>query len=207
MNASVKQNLLAFLVGLLGFIGTYNLLKWPIWVATLVAIGLFLAIYLLATPVLRIGQVELEQLKNGTELKALYDASIQQLQEMRANSLMIQHDQVKQDAQALTETGESILSYLEAHPREISSSRHFLDYYLTVGNKLLQNFVEMEEARVSDHKLQEITHQTQESLDILNEIYSRQRDGYHLDRMRDLEVETELLEKTLKLGGGYSDEE
>lgn len=206
MTASVKQNLYAFLAGVVAFILTFLVLKWPILVAVLISIGTFIGVYLLATPVIRIGDLELAQLENGEELKLLFDQSVKKVQGMKKSVALIENKAVKDQVAELAETSQSILAYLEENPREISGSRHFLDYYIKTGHKIIHNYVEMEEAKISQNKFTLITARTEESLDILNEIYANQRDGYHLDRMRDLEVETELLEKTLKLGGGYIDE-
>lgn len=54
---------------------------------------------------------------------------------------------------------------------------------------------------MSSEKFLEIEAKTYESLALLNGVYAKQRDGYYEDQISDLEIETELLEKTLKLGG------
>lgn len=186
---------------------TFTLLSWPFFLATLISLGTYFAVYLLASPVLRIGDVELEKLNNGAELKALYETSVLQVKQMKATKKEIKQAEISSRLAQLIQKATSILTYLEANPKEISSSRHFLDYYLSTANKISQNYLQMEAAQISSDKFKEIEHKTAEALKILDKIFANQRDGYHVNRMRDLEVETELLEKTLELGGGYLDEE
>lgn len=207
MSASTKQNLLAFIIATVAFLFCFFILKWPLWLAVLLVIGLFMAVYLLASPVFRIGNVELESLKNGQEIKAIFDHSQVVLQGMKSQAALIEDQTIKQQASQLSEATQSILNYLEENPKEISRSRHFLDYYLNTGHQIISNFREMEEAKLTPSRFEEIKNRTHESMELLNDIYANQRDGYHLDRIRSLEVETELLEKTLKLGGGYHHEE
>ena len=54
---------------------------------------------------------------------------------------------------------------------------------------------------MSSENILEFEKKTDESLALLSRVYAKQRDGYYEDQITDLEIETELLEKTLKLGG------
>ena len=53
MKPVTKQNLLALVIGLLFFLVTFTLLSWPFFLATLISLGTYFAVYLLASPVLR----------------------------------------------------------------------------------------------------------------------------------------------------------
>lgn len=148
-----------------------------------------------------IGDIEMEKLANGLELKELYENSKLSVNQMKALSNKIKEKNIREKALDLTSVGEDILRYLEKNPRDLSESRHFLNYYLKTSNKILDNYIQLDQANVSDSKLALVTEKTQESLDLLNQVFSNQRDSYHKDALMELEVETELLEKTIKLGG------
>lgn len=203
---SLKQQLKALGIAVAGFALTFGILKWEFLISALISIGLFAGVYLLATPVLKIGDMELERLQNGLELKEIFDTSVSRVKALEMAAKNITDLTIQEKAVKLSSTAQDIIHYLESNPSDISPSRHFLDYYLQTGLKILNNYETMEEAHLSPKKAQLITDQTSESLDLLNRIYANQRDGYHVDKMMDLAVETELLEKTLQLGGGLDDE-
>ncbi|MDO5037891.1 MAG: 5-bromo-4-chloroindolyl phosphate hydrolysis family protein [Tissierellia bacterium] len=202
MKGSFRQSLLGTLSSLVVFGLLFALLKWPIFVAGPLAVGSYFGVYGLAKPRLKIGDLDLESLAHGQELKALYDRSLAQVQALSASARAIEDPKISSQAQDLAQTARHIMDYLRDNPKDLSQSRHFLDYYLGAGNRIVGNYQALKEAQISKDKFDLISQKTEESLDLLNEVYRKQRDGYHQDKLMDLEVESELLEKTLKLGGG-----
>lgn len=196
-----KQNILAGLVSSLVFLILFLVLKWHLVISLLLAVGVFAAVYLLAKPVRKIGNIELENLVNGMELHEIYQEAVKDLKQLGETIEAIQDGPVRQKADSLYQVGQDILRYLENNPREISKSRHFLDYYLDTARKLTGNYVQLKKANISADKFANMTDKTLESLDLLEKVFVNQRDGYHEDKLVALEVETDLLEKTIKLGG------
>ncbi|WP_108832087.1 5-bromo-4-chloroindolyl phosphate hydrolysis family protein [Aedoeadaptatus coli] len=197
----MRQNFFGVSASVLLFLLLFIVLKWPLLVATVLSVGTYFGVYYLAKPKQKIGDVELEALANGEELKALYDASIMHLHTMASTARAIENPAIREKALALVATGNDITAYLKAHPKAISPSRHFLEYYLKTGEKIITNYLSLKRGNVSSEKFLEIEAKTDESLALLNGVYAKQRDGYYEDQISDLEIETELLEKTLKLGG------
>lgn len=202
MSQESRQNLRAGLASALVFILLYLVLEWSVMISLLLATGIFVGVYLINQPVRKIGDVELERIANGEELNQIYLQAQADIYRLQETAQAINHPQVSQEAQELGEIGQDIINYLEDNPIEISQSRHFLDYYLTTANQILDNFLTIKRANVSEDKQILITDRTLESLELLQNIFRKQRDGYHTDRLVELEVQTELLEKTIKLGGG-----
>lgn len=197
----MRQNFFGVSASVLLFLLLFMALKWPLLVAAVLSVGTYFGVYYLAKPKQKIGDVELEALANGEELKALYDASITHLHTMASTARAIENPAIREKALALVATGNDIMGYLKAHPKAISPSRHFLEYYLKTGEKIITNYLSLKRGNVSSEKFLEIEAKTNESLALLNGVYAKQRDGYYEDQISDLEIETELLEKTLKLGG------
>lgn len=94
------------------------------------------------------------------------------------------------------------MKYLSNNYKAILPSEHFLEYYLGTANRIIKNFVEMQNTSISDTKSELIRKETIESLDYLQDIFTKQLDSYYEDKIVSLEIESELLEKTVKLGGG-----
>lgn len=197
----MRQNFFGVSASVLLFLLLFMALKWPLLVAAVLSVGTYFGVYYLAKPKQKIGDVELEALANGEEMKALYDASITHLHAMASTACAIENPAIREKALALVATGNDIMAYLKAHPKAISPSRHFLEYYLKTGEKIITNYLSLKRGNVSSEKFLEIEAKTYESLVLLNGVYAKQRDGYYEDQISDLEIETELLEKTLKLGG------
>ena len=65
----------------------------------------------------------------------------------------------------------------------------------------MDNYNDLDRANVSADKFNDIKEKTKESLDLLIKIFASQMDAYHKDKINKLEVETDLLEQTIKLGG------
>lgn len=198
----IKQNIVAGIVSALSFLFFFLLLKWNIFVSLILAIGFFLAIYLLLKPVRKIGDVALENLKDGMELHALYSGAVNDKINLENAANAIANPLVAAKALRLAGTAQDILNYLEENPRDLSKSRHFLEYYFETAKKIVVNYVQLKEANISDTKIDHITDKTIEALDLLQKVFANQRDGYHKDKLMELDVETELLEKTIKLSGG-----
>lgn len=165
------------------------------------SIGTFFGVYLISKPKLMLGDVELEKLANGVELLELYEASQKSVDRMRGLSLKIEDKTLRDKALGLASIGQDILKYLENNPTDLSGSRHFLTYYINSANKILENYIRLNLANVSQEKFNLVSEKTLESLDLLTQVFSRQRDSYHKDVLMELEVEADLLEKTIKLGG------
>lgn len=207
MGRETRQTVLALIVAVLVFLVLFFALEWQVIISVLISVGIYFAVFYLTAPVLKIGDIELESLKNGAEIKELYDQSIAEVQQMEGSIDVLEHNAVKEQAAELVATSHDILKYLEGHPTDISQSRHFLTYYFPTANKILKNYIRLKVVNISSHKLIEVQDKTTESLDLLNDLFAKQRDSYHKDILLDLEVESELLENTLKLGGGGINEE
>lgn len=201
MKKTTHQNLWAGVASSIVFILLFIILSWPLLVSLLLAIAIFVGVYLLNQPVVKIGDIELERLKNGAEIQEIFLKATQDMTQLETLANMIQHPELAKQAQELSHIGRDILNYLEAHPEAISSSRHFLDYYVGTALKILDNYILLKKSNVSEGKYQLITEKTEDSLNLLTTVFARQRDGYHQHRIVDLEVQAELLEKTIKLGG------
>lgn len=201
MNKLIGPNLLAGIVASVVFIISYIVIDWPLLISLVLAVGIFFAVYFLSKPILKIGDLELSQMADGVELNNIYQEARRQVHKIEENGQKINNEDVGQGALQLASTSQDILRYLEDNPREISQSRHFLTYYVPTANKIIDNYFQLKKANISADKFELITDQTLESIELLQKIFVNQRDGYHKDKLVELEVQTELLEKTITLGG------
>lgn len=201
MAKQFTSNLIAGILSSIVFLLLYMVLDWSLLVSLLIAMGVFIGIYFIIRPVAKIGDIELTQLANGVELNNIYLEASTHVFHIEEAGQQIKNPELKQKSLELASMGSDILAYLENHPKEISKSRHFLTYYLPTAHKIIENYMHLKKANVSAGKFDLITDRTGESLDLLQKVFANQRDGYHKDKLVELEVQTELLEKTITLGG------
>ncbi|UUX32954.1 5-bromo-4-chloroindolyl phosphate hydrolysis family protein [Fundicoccus culcitae] len=204
MKGQAKQNFLAMVISIAAFLIMFFVLDWPLILTIVLAVAIFLGVFMITKPVLKIGDIELERLANGQELAAIYQEAETEVKQMTQLAEGIKNPSIGEKSKALSGIAQDILNYLEGAPKDISSSRHFLSYYLPTANKIMSNYLHLKKANVSADKFNLITERTEESLDLLTHVFAQQRDNYYKDQMMALEVETELLEKTIRLGGGNS---
>lgn len=196
-----KSILIAILCALL-FVVLLVLLRWHFVVSAVLAVLLYFGLSLYFSPVRTLGGVAVEKIDQGQRLASIYELAESNLQEMEGYTKRVRDLDMAQKAMALTSKGTNILEYLSKNPKSISTSEHFLSYYLSTANKILDNYVEMQDSKVSQEKAQLIQSETDQSLDYLQEIFTKQLDSYYDEKILSLEIESDLLEKTVKLGGG-----
>lgn len=200
-----KQGLRSVLVALVCavfFLIMFLLMKWNFFVVAALSVLLYFALTLLTSPVRMLGGVAVEKIDQGQRLASIYDLAKKNIDDMGNYQRLIDNQELSEKAKNLTLKGNHILNYLSKNPKSISTSEHFLDYYLDTANKILSNYVEMQDSNVSLEKENLIKQETTQSIDYLEEIFSKQLDSYYEDKILSLEVESDLLEKTVKLGGG-----
>ncbi len=198
---SFRQNIRGLIVALVVFLLLVFILKWNYFVGAAISLLSFGATYLLSTPRLKIGNTDIENMNNAIELKEIYDSSKLKMIEIRKNASSINDKNIRNLSLNLAKIGDDIIKYLEDKPKDISTSRHFLDYYLSTAKSIVENYNNLDKGGVSEEKFIEIKENTEKSIRLLTEIFKNQRDSYHKEVINDLKIETDLLEKTVKLGG------
>lgn len=196
-----SKPILSAVVSSILFIVLTIILEWNFFVAALISILSYYSIVLLSNPVKKIGDTKIEKIEQGERIKRIYDNALTNIENMKKYSDDISDKYISEQSNRLQKKGEDILEYLTNNINYISSSEHFLDYYLMTGNKIIKNYLEIENSNISNDKKSLIYKETSESLSYLNEIFNRQLDSYYEDKILELELESDLLEKTVKLGG------
>lgn len=195
------RNFKALIASLATFFGLLIFAKWHFFIAAILALGVYTGIYLITKPRLMIGDTDLEALENAKEIKDLFQGFEADIASLNKLNNQIEDTNIKKKTMKLIKTCKDIRFYLEKNPKEVSKSRHFLSYYVATAKEISANYVDLEKSNVSQDKFEEIKEKSNQSLDLLNEIFAKQRDSYHKDKINQLEVETDLLEQTIKLGG------
>lgn len=199
---SLLSGLIAGGLFLLLFLG----LHWALLVSIPMAIASWWAVFLLLSPQRRIGQIPVDGLEEGWRLDSIYQAGQNYVHRLMDLPSQVEDAGIAQQASTLASIGQDIMTYLSNHPDLLSKSEHFIRYYMDTALRILTNYLQVQEGHVSKDQWQKVQGSVSESLRYLCQIFTRQRDSFHQDLILDLEVESDLLEKTVKLSGGRQHE-
>ncbi|WP_124057837.1 5-bromo-4-chloroindolyl phosphate hydrolysis family protein [Vaginisenegalia massiliensis] len=198
--SATKRMIIAIGVSLTSFLLGLLVLKWPIWLVMPVALGFYFGLSYILTPQFKVADVMAEHTALNEELNQLYLDSRQRLEQIATYQTAIEHEAIRQQIEQIHAVGQDILTHLSSHLQDLSSSRHFLEYYLPKTLSVLDNYNKLEDIHLSADKMVKVNDRTQRSLTLLSQIYQQQRDDYYQNTVSQLEVTNELLEKTVTFG-------
>lgn len=193
---------LSAIISAILFLVLFIILKWHIVVDIVISILSYFALGYLLAPTVKIGDIAVEHLDQGERIGKIYHKAQEDVQSLIDYQGRVIDNNLWEKARNLAATGQDIIKFLTDHPESISKSEHFLDYYLNTSKRILKNYTSLQTSNVSKDKWALIQKETNDSLDFLNDIFAKQRDSYYKDTILELEVESDLLEKTVHLGGG-----
>lgn len=202
MKNSLRQLFLAILIALLAFFGFWKGLAWNMFVSAGLALGTYLGVYLVAKPTLKIGNIRIDSLPDGDELKLLLLDAKTDMDRIQAASNKITNIAIKDESIKLYDTGLKILNYLEKNPDRISAARRFLNYYLDTARDILEKYLPFQESGLRTEDVQRVVQSTSKALPILNEAFDRQFNNLMQNDIMDIESDIKVLEMNLKHDGG-----
>ncbi|MCI5675023.1 MAG: 5-bromo-4-chloroindolyl phosphate hydrolysis family protein [Ezakiella sp.] len=203
--ANIKQNIIALIAGLVSFFILISL-KLPLWLVLVSTFGIFIAVFLLIEPRMKVGNLRLIQNELNEELSELYNEALEDFNDIKRLYTRIKSPDIKLSLESIMATGNNIFKVISNDKEALSSSRHFLEYYIPNTKKILGSYVEVMESSVDSTKLVKFKKDMASSMRMLDKVYKNQLEGYHKDDFMELEVQAKMLESTIKLGGELLDE-
>ncbi|MBB5265980.1 5-bromo-4-chloroindolyl phosphate hydrolysis protein [Catenibacillus scindens] len=190
--------LAAVLSGIL-FLVLFLGLGWNLFVAILLAVGIYFALSLLLRPRKKIGGVDVELLSGGEAISAQLEDARKDLRDIRRSAETAVSPEIRQGAFKLAQTGENIIACLEKDVDKISVARRFLNYYLDTAVDILNKYCELQQSRAPRKEMEALTQKSIQALNMLNEAFERQHSRLIQGDLMDIESDIELLKKTLKM--------
>ena len=134
---------LAVVLALAAFYMLLLVMKWHLLVAVVIAVLIYFAVYMLTKPVLKIGSVQVDNLRGGEDLHQMMSDAHQDMQVIYNASQMVRDEAIKQKAVKLHALGNPILTYLGNNPERIPRARRFFTYYLDTGANILTKYMNL----------------------------------------------------------------
>ena len=96
---------------------------------------------------------------------------------------------------------ENILKYLTDNPEKIPSARRYIDYYQETAASVLENYVELQDARLLTDESEKIFQNTAEAVVTLKDAFQMQFQKLMQNELMDMEADLNLLKQTLRSEG------
>jgi len=109
----------------------------------------------------------------------------------------IQKPDIRGQVARMCGTAEEILDELGREPRQIPLARSFLAYYLEAAERIVAGYADLSRRSTSSSEVAESLARAESSLDAVQRAFDRQLDALLEHRVIDLDVEVEVLEKTV----------
>lgn len=108
---------------------------------------------------------------------------------------------VKTKLQDISRTVENILENFKKDPKDIKAAKNFLNYYLDATINLIGKYEDLSTRRVKSENIQATLAKAESLMNIIRESFHKQYEKLLEDDVMNLDVEIEVLEKTLKMEG------
>ena len=183
------------------FLALFLLLHWHLAVCVILCSGVYVGLYMLLKPNIKIAGIDVEAMPGGEEMQKLLDDAQEDIDDIYEAIGSIENDSVKMDAKTMYDTGMNILSYLKENPEKIKTARRFFTYYLDTAAKLLKRYVDFQDTGLRSEEVMEILGKTADSIPVMNKAFERQFTHLMEGELLDVEADIELLNSTLKMEG------
>lgn len=169
------------------------------WVSLGVAVGAFLGLRFMRSQRKKRRKLVLDEAALGQRLQNIEVSARRSVLEIQKSAFRM--GQFRKEASRLAKLSKQILNYVKTDSNALSKSEHFLEYYFPMLAKTMANYTSLAKVSLEPEKRALIEKSTKESLEYLETIFQKQLAAYHNNQILELEAQSELLEKTVKLGG------
>ena len=113
----------------------------------------------------------------------------------------ISKPQVKDEVASICATASAIFENFKEDPKDVKTARKFLTYYLDTTERILDRYVAISGKGIRDDDIDETLNKVEEMLGLIDQTFKKQMTKLLEDDVLDLEVEMEVLRKTIRSEG------
>jgi 5-bromo-4-chloroindolyl phosphate hydrolysis protein len=134
-------------------------------------------------------------------LKITLEVGYWKLAEIRACARKTKDKIICQKIEDIGNTVAEIFENFKKDPKDIKTARPFLNYHLDAAIKVIQKYSQLSERQVQSADMQKTLKKAESLLDNIGKAFKKQLAKLLEDDVMDLDIEVELLKKTLKMEG------
>ena len=128
-------------------------------------------------------------------------AGKEQVKRIKNLSMKIGDVKVRDEVKGICRTADEIFDNFVEDPKDIKTARKFLSYYLDTTERILDRYVTISSKSVRDSDIEETLAKVEDMLSLIDETFKKQMKKLLEDDVLDLDIELEVLEKTIKSEG------
>lgn len=135
------------------------------------------------------------------EVKKILRMGDEKLDEIEKYKNRIKDESMQKKVDKVSAAIEAIFQNFIVDPSDIKKSRQFLNYYLDSTMKILKKYVELSNKEVYSDNIRDTLNKVEVMMDTLEESFRKHLAKLQENDLMDLDVEMEVLEKNLRMGG------
>jgi hypothetical protein len=186
-------------ISLAVFIISSVVLQWTAGTGALLALGCYVSLSLLLTPVFRIGGVNLEGVKNSEEIVMLLEEGEKDLDSIKRMMDASKDPEIRAKAQGVYREGGRIVDYIKKNPAKAVMARRFFNYYLDKAEEILKKYHDLMSAGIETDRLRALKDKTLSALESIARGMVLQFSKLISSEVIDIEADIKLLESTVRM--------
>jgi hypothetical protein len=200
----VKKNdwvgvIIPLLFAILVFGAALVIAHWSLGMAALLSLGSYAGLIFLFTPILRIGGINIEHIKNSEEIMALLEEGEKDLSSIKTIMETSTDTQIKVNAQNVYREGGKIIEYIKKNPARAVMARRFFNYYLDKAEEILKKYQNLISAGIKTERLMSLKEKTLAALEAISKGMVLQFSKLISSEVIDIEADIKLLESTIRM--------
>jgi 5-bromo-4-chloroindolyl phosphate hydrolysis protein len=175
------------------------MLKWSLVIAALLSVGVYIGLGFLLTPVLKIGGINIEHMKNREEILLLLEEGEEDLASIKTMMAKSKDPAISAKAQGIYREGGKIIEYIKKNPAKAVRARRFFTYYLDKAEEILKKYHDLISTGIETDRLRTLKEQTLSALDSVSKGMVSQFSKLISSEIIDIEADIKLLESTIRM--------
>ncbi len=200
-SGQLRQLLLSLAGGIAVFLTLALGFHWNYFLSAALGVGIYFALWFLLAPKPDAFTLYFAERPDGEEVQARMEEAGRDLTRIWACARRITDVQTKTDALALTETGTRIYTYLRRQPEKISIAYRFLTYYLDTVGRILDQYIQYQEADLHTADVRRFQQKVRDLLPKLKAGFDEQLAQLMAAERFDVEADMKVMEGLLNTGG------
>jgi hypothetical protein len=197
-----KDNLILvvpLLIAVAVFAAALVVLQWDLAAAALLSVGSYMGLGFLLSPVLKIGGINIERIKNSAQIMAILEEGERDMASIKMMTERSEDPQIRAKAQGVYREGGKIIEYIKKNPAKAVLARRFFSYYLDKAEDILKKYQNLTSAGIETDHLKSLKDKTVSALESIVKGMVLQFSKLISSEVIDIEADIKLLESTVRM--------
>lgn len=135
------------------------------------------------------------------ELDDILTQGAAKVRSIRNSGRLLSKYEIRQQVEEIAKTADAIFEDFKRDPKDVKAARRFLNYYLDATERVVRRYYELSRGYGHTPETEEILARVEKALPLIHDTYQKILKKVMEDDFLDLDIELEVLEKTIKMEG------